>query len=220
MKQRPKRNIRRTGFRPQRRVIRVLAEGEVTEPAYLRSMASESVRLDFGRTGGFVPLSLVTKARQEVKANRRARDSEFDEIWCVFDRDEHPNVARPARSGYAVPATPDSPGSVDLPQPPPPISHGNVRRFRTLPMAVRWHRRTRSPATIPRTAAGAGQTGSTRKRIEPVVWRNRDGGCMVESIPEPPSASRPTAAVGDPAKAGRPTVNGSSTQEIRQWAQN
>lgn len=73
------------------------AEGEVTEPAYLRCMASETVRLDMGRNGGSVPMSLVGRARKEAKANRRAREDAFDEIWCVFDRDEHFNVEQAIR---------------------------------------------------------------------------------------------------------------------------
>lgn len=93
----PKRSRRRIAFRDQRRVVRVLTEGEVTEPAYLRVMASETVRLDIGRTGGFVPMSLVRRARKEAKANRRARGEGFDEIWCVFDRDEHPNLEQAMR---------------------------------------------------------------------------------------------------------------------------
>ena len=97
MRGRPKKNRRRTGFQDQRKVVRVLAEGEVTEPAYLRCMAKKEVRLDIGRTAGFVPMSLVKQARKEVRANRKARDGGFDEIWCVFDQDEHPNVAQAIR---------------------------------------------------------------------------------------------------------------------------
>lgn len=42
-------------------------------------------------------MSLVKKAREEAKANRRARHQEFDEIWCVFDQDEHADVTRAIR---------------------------------------------------------------------------------------------------------------------------
>jgi hypothetical protein len=60
-------------------------------------MSPQTVRLDIGRSAGFAPMSLVKRAREEARANRRARDDGFDEIWCVFDRDEHPDVARAIR---------------------------------------------------------------------------------------------------------------------------
>ena len=41
------------------------------------------------------PLSLVARAREEVNRSRRFGSRQgslsFDEIWCVFDVDEHPN---------------------------------------------------------------------------------------------------------------------------------
>lgn len=79
------------GSKAQRKVVRVLAEGKVTEPQYLRAFAGPEVQVDFGGSG-FTPMALVKQARRETKANRRADD--FDEIWCVFDCDEHPNIAR------------------------------------------------------------------------------------------------------------------------------
>lgn len=51
------------------------------------------MNLEFGQTSGCVPLTLVQRAREELKANKRApKDDRFDEIWCVFDRDDHPNL--------------------------------------------------------------------------------------------------------------------------------
>ncbi len=89
---RPKKHRRTVpGSREQRKVVRVLAEGEVTEPQYLRAVASPEVHVDFGEMGS-TPMTLVRRAREEKKANRGADD--FDEIWCVFDCDEHPDVAK------------------------------------------------------------------------------------------------------------------------------
>ena len=60
-------------------------------------MAGPGVSLDFG-SAGVTPMALVKQARQDAKQNRRARgDDLFDEIWCVFDRDEHPRVERALR---------------------------------------------------------------------------------------------------------------------------
>jgi len=43
------------------------------------------------------PLSLVQRAREDLKANqrsaRRTGAGSFDEIWCVFDVDQHPKLS-------------------------------------------------------------------------------------------------------------------------------
>lgn len=90
---RPKKHRRTTpGFREQRTVVRVLAEGKVTEQQYLHAIKGHEVQLEFG-AGGFTPMTLVRQARRETRDNRHADD--FDEIWwCVFDRDEHPDLDR------------------------------------------------------------------------------------------------------------------------------
>ncbi len=99
MARQPQRQSRRSlTSRKQKRIIRVLTEGEVTEQIYLRAFCGEHVNLEFGQTSGCVPLTLVQRARAELKANRRAhKDDRFDEIWCVFDRDDHPNLKQSIR---------------------------------------------------------------------------------------------------------------------------
>ncbi len=83
---------RRVAFKEQRSVISIHTEGRITEPEYLNIMAGPSVSLDFGTTGA-TPLALVQQARRDARKNRRAHaDDRVDEIWCVFDRDEHPHV--------------------------------------------------------------------------------------------------------------------------------
>ena len=90
---RPKKHRRTApGLKEQRTVVRVLAEGKVTERQYLNAIGGHDVQLEFGDTDGFTPMALVKKARPETRANRRADD--FDEIWCVFDCDEHPDINR------------------------------------------------------------------------------------------------------------------------------
>ena len=44
-------------------MIRVLAEGKVTEPEYFRSLKGSEVQLDFGDTNSFTPIALVRQAR-------------------------------------------------------------------------------------------------------------------------------------------------------------
>ena len=90
---------RSAGKRDQRRIIRVLTEGAVTEPGYLVQWARRNrrIHIDFADSG-MVPLSLVQRARDFQQANRRSRRGsrgiDFDEIWCIFDVDQHPNVAQ------------------------------------------------------------------------------------------------------------------------------
>ena len=93
----PKRSSRP---QPQRRLVHVLTEGRRTEVEYFAKWASEvrdRVTVTFDPFHG-APLSLVERAadlvEQRRRAFRRGRDeAQFDEIWCVFDRDDHPFVA-------------------------------------------------------------------------------------------------------------------------------
>ena len=81
----------------QRRVIRILTEGLVTEREYLRRWArgNRGVRVDFA-DAGMAPDALVRRAREHVRQNSRSRraDPDFDEIWCVFDTDEHKHLSQ------------------------------------------------------------------------------------------------------------------------------
>lgn len=93
---RPKgeRPTRSLGREEVRRIVRVHSEGTVTELGYLRHIArgNTKVTLTFG-PGGMVPLSLVDRARADIRERRRRNAVlEFDEIWVVFDIDKHPNV--------------------------------------------------------------------------------------------------------------------------------
>ena len=81
--------------RETRRIFKILTEGESTEPIYLRKWERRNrlrVRLDISDRG-MAPTTLVARAREYARRTRRRRhDSEYDEIWCVFDVDEHPNL--------------------------------------------------------------------------------------------------------------------------------
>ena len=93
---RPKggRPTRRLGREEVRRIVRVHSEGTVTEPSYFRHIARGStwVTVTFG-PGGMGPLPLVDRARADIRERRRRNTTiEFDEIWVVFDIDQHPYV--------------------------------------------------------------------------------------------------------------------------------
>ncbi len=81
-----------------RRELLVFTEGEKTEEGYLihwwrANRDQVTVTIDDFHGG---PLPLVDRAaaakRTEASEERRGRGRSHDEVWCVFDRDEHPNV--------------------------------------------------------------------------------------------------------------------------------
>ena len=87
------RRKRSVATKDPRSIVRILCEGSVTEPEYLTMVAGENVVLDVQETGQ-APKSLVNAAWEHVTRNRgRKLDRDFDEIWCVFDRDDHDDIA-------------------------------------------------------------------------------------------------------------------------------
>ena len=70
-------------------------KGEITEPHYLTRWARlnrHKVVVDITDTG-MTPAALVRRAQEHVRTGRpRRRDPDFDEIWCVFDVDQHPHL--------------------------------------------------------------------------------------------------------------------------------
>ena len=81
------------------RVIRIYTEGRVTERDYLNywSRRNDGVRIDWGESG-MSPAGLVARAQADIGVSRRSGRRHgapaFDEIWCVFDVDAHPNVSQ------------------------------------------------------------------------------------------------------------------------------
>ena len=102
MGRRRDRALRRGAAKRQPRMrLLVLCEGEVTEPKYLRAFKhehkSQLVEVEVLPECG-VPKSLVERAVERKKfARKEARRHsdpylEYDEVWCVFDVDTHPNL--------------------------------------------------------------------------------------------------------------------------------
>jgi hypothetical protein len=98
-------DLRRRG--PQRNPkaeIVVVCEGKVTEPQYLvelarhyRSLISMDLIIE---KGAGVPLSILKRAREML----HRRDGDFgknDQVWAVFDRDDHPEVTRAINEAVA-----------------------------------------------------------------------------------------------------------------------
>jgi hypothetical protein len=85
---------------PGRRIL-IVGEGAVTEREYFEAFRrwckNPRVEIEFEGPAG-VPLTLVSTARdRRDKADREASRTgddllRYDEVWCVFDVDEHPHV--------------------------------------------------------------------------------------------------------------------------------
>jgi hypothetical protein len=88
---------RRRSYRQPLPRILVVCEGTRTEPGYfsdLRDLRRSLVELELSRGG--TPKTLVERAvekKREAQRNakrRKDRNLLYDEVWCVFDVDEHP----------------------------------------------------------------------------------------------------------------------------------
>lgn len=96
-----RRNLKRRPPRidPRPRVL-IVCEGGVTEPSYLKGLKQrEEIRLlDVEVSPEGVPKTVVARAVEMKKAAAREAKSfrddnrRYDEVWCMFDVDEHPNV--------------------------------------------------------------------------------------------------------------------------------
>ena len=98
---RERRQARRPAYKESKPVILIVTEGEVTEPEYLKGFAdaNRNSRVDIKIVDGAgVPKTIVesakAKKKEAEKRARRERDDNlrYDEVWCVFDFDEHPNI--------------------------------------------------------------------------------------------------------------------------------
>lgn len=99
---RRRRPARRPAFRKPKPITLVVTEGEVTEPQYLNGFAAwlKNPRVEVQVIGGVgVPRTIVevakSRKKQAERSARREKDDnlKYDEVWCVFDVDEHPNIS-------------------------------------------------------------------------------------------------------------------------------
>lgn len=107
---RERRPARSAHARPARPLILVVCEGEVTEPEYLRGFQrwcrNPRVDIEIPRDRG-VPLTLVeiAIAHKEKAARRASRERDdnlmYDEVWVVYDVDEHPRMNEAAQLAEA-----------------------------------------------------------------------------------------------------------------------
>lgn len=91
------RGRRKASRKPLRRIL-VVCEGRVTEPEYLQGLKIylRNPLLDVKVVSAAgVPRTLVDTAVEMKKESDRRRkrhpEDAYDEVWAMFDRDEHPN---------------------------------------------------------------------------------------------------------------------------------
>jgi hypothetical protein len=82
--------------RESKPLILIVCEGEKTEPQYFnglrkyKRLSTTEITVYGGESSGTHPKSVVEYARKKQK--ERSREDAYDEVWCVFDRDEHENI--------------------------------------------------------------------------------------------------------------------------------
>ncbi|GAC86274.1 hypothetical protein GP2_070_00010, partial [Gordonia paraffinivorans NBRC 108238] len=79
--------------------IRVFAEGQKTEEQYLvhwsrahREHVILTVAPHVGSTPSTIVDAAISERQRDLRDQKRSRGNAYDEYWCVFDVDEHPNL--------------------------------------------------------------------------------------------------------------------------------
>lgn len=99
---RVRRPARRAAYITPKPRMLVVTEGKATEPEYLKGFVRDchNPRVEIEVHDGVgVPKTLVEFAKQKKKSAwwqaQREKDANlaYDEVWCVFDIDQHPNVS-------------------------------------------------------------------------------------------------------------------------------
>ncbi len=101
LRDRARRPARGVEQRPVRPRVLIVCEGRLTEPVYFEALARSvrnprvEVKVEAGKG---VPVTVVEFAIKAMKAaNKRAKEEKddnlaYEEVWCVIDVDEHPNL--------------------------------------------------------------------------------------------------------------------------------
>ena len=78
-----------------KKYIRILCEGEKTEPNYFRGIikVNRILGAQIVKPKDNSPFSIVKLAKEEIRKARRAKIPKSDiEVWAVFDKDQHANL--------------------------------------------------------------------------------------------------------------------------------
>lgn len=99
---RKRREARGPAIRSPRRLLLVVCEGKVTEPSYIRGFvrkarnATVEVRIHDERGDPRRLVEMAKRENEQARARARRHEDEllaYDEVWCVFDRDQHERFA-------------------------------------------------------------------------------------------------------------------------------
>ena len=82
----------KASIKPNKTIL-IVSEGPVTERQYVEGLGqligNTGVRVVFSGKHG-VPRTIVDAAKEECLELRGVHREEYDEVWCLFDRDKHP----------------------------------------------------------------------------------------------------------------------------------
>lgn len=82
----PKKEVKKTFL--------IVCEGENTEPSYFRQFKMPTINIVPIGTGCNT-VSLIQEAeklqKENIKKSKKGEDVKYDEIWCVFDKDDFPD---------------------------------------------------------------------------------------------------------------------------------
>ena len=82
----------KASIKPNKTIL-IVSEGPVTERQYVEGLGqligNTGVRVVFSGKHG-VPRTIVDAAKEECLELRAIHREEYDEVWCLFDRDKHP----------------------------------------------------------------------------------------------------------------------------------
>lgn len=82
------------GVLKSKKAILIVCEGPVTERQYVeglgQAVGNSGINVVISRKHG-VPRTIVDAAREECLELRNIHREEYDEVWCLFDRDKHPH---------------------------------------------------------------------------------------------------------------------------------
>jgi len=76
---------RKKSIIPQRKRFLIVCHGEKTEPQYFRQFKHHSVHVQYINAD---PKTLIQKAKRIRRLKEKQQGWEFDQCWCVFDKDD------------------------------------------------------------------------------------------------------------------------------------
>ena len=87
------------GNRREYPIVLIVCEGQATEPTYFNAI-TDHLRLaaiTIRGAKGSAPLTVVqdaveSKEKRDKQANHGASTAAYDQVWCVFDVDQHPKL--------------------------------------------------------------------------------------------------------------------------------